>query len=189
MKQLKMAVIGCGNRGFGLLKDILLNMQDVDVIGVCDQYPDRVERAALEVERRSAKRPFGTTDHMDILRMEALDAVLVSSSWETHVEIAIDALKAGGAMPIILNGANEAAVAAFLKGQRRGQQRIRTHMNSVLLFKQFLNPVYFFFHNAYKVMRFKVIEQNRITGRNTAYYCRREERLPCQRINLCLKSI
>ena len=30
---------------------------------------------------------------------------------------AIDALKAGGAMPIILNGANEAAVAAFLKGQ------------------------------------------------------------------------
>jgi len=30
---------------------------------------------------------------------------------------AIDALKAGGAMPIILNGANEAAVAAFLRGQ------------------------------------------------------------------------
>ena len=30
---------------------------------------------------------------------------------------AIEALKAGGAMPIILNGANEAAVAAFLKGE------------------------------------------------------------------------
>jgi len=30
---------------------------------------------------------------------------------------AIDALKAGGAMPIILNGANEAAVAAFLHDQ------------------------------------------------------------------------
>ena len=32
---------------------------------------------------------------------------------------AIEALKAGGAMPIVLNGANEEAVAAFLEGRIR----------------------------------------------------------------------
>ncbi|MBQ3303059.1 MAG: 1-deoxy-D-xylulose-5-phosphate reductoisomerase, partial [Clostridia bacterium] len=33
------------------------------------------------------------------------------------LKMAIDALKAGGSTPVIMNGANEAAVGAFLKGQ------------------------------------------------------------------------
>lgn len=105
MKQVKMAVIGCGGRGFGLLKDILLNMNDVDIVGVCDLYADRVERAAAEVEKRRGKRPFGSVDHNDILNMEAPDAVLVSTSWETHVEVAIDALKKGIPVAMEVGGA------------------------------------------------------------------------------------
>ena len=105
MKQVNMAVIGCGKRGFGLLKDILLNMKDVAIIGVCDLYPDRVERAAAKVEERTGKRPFGSVNHEDILKMEALDAVLVSTSWETHVEVAIDAMKAGIPVALEVGGA------------------------------------------------------------------------------------
>lgn len=105
MKTVKMAVIGLGSRGFGLLKDILLNMSDVEIIGVCDNYADRVERAAGEVQSRRSKAPFGSTNYHEILAMEALDAVLVSTSWETHVEIAIDALKVGIPVALEVGGA------------------------------------------------------------------------------------
>ncbi len=105
MKNVKMAVIGVGSRGSGLLKDILLNMPDVEVIGVCDNYQDRVDRAMAEVEKRSGKKPFGSVNHHDILAMEALDAVLVSTSWETHVEVAIDAMKKGIPTALEVGGA------------------------------------------------------------------------------------
>lgn len=105
MKTLKMGIIGLGGRGTGLLRDILLQMADVEIIGVCDNYADRTERAQGIVEKAGFKRPFGTTDHAELLKMEALDAVLVSTSWETHVEVAIDALKAGIPVALEVGGA------------------------------------------------------------------------------------
>ncbi|MBQ9796709.1 MAG: Gfo/Idh/MocA family oxidoreductase [Clostridia bacterium] len=95
MDKVKFGVIGYGNRGSGLTRDILLRMSDVEVIGVCDYYEDRVQKAQDTVEKACGKRPFGSTNYMDILNMEALDAVLISTSWETHVPFAIDALKKG----------------------------------------------------------------------------------------------
>ena len=105
MNTVKMAVIGHGQRGRGLLKDILLNMPDVEVIAVCDNYADRVEAGQAEVEKRTGKRPFGSVNYMDVLNMEALDAVLVSTSWETHVEVAIDALEKGIPVALEVGGA------------------------------------------------------------------------------------
>ena len=100
-----MAVIGHGQRGRGLLKDILLNMPDVEVIAICDNYADRVEAGQAEVEKRTGKRPFGSVNYMDVLNMEALDAVLVSTSWETHVEVAIVALEKGIPVALEVGGA------------------------------------------------------------------------------------
>ena len=100
-----MGVIGLGNRGHSLLKHILLNMSDVEVIGVCDLYSDRVEEAIALVEAAGTKKPFGSVHYMDILNMESLDAVLVSTSWETHVEIAIDALQKGIPVALEVGGA------------------------------------------------------------------------------------
>ena len=105
MEKVRMGVIGCGKRGFGLLKDILLNMDDVEVVAVCDLYEDRVERAAAKVEEKRGVRPYGTTDHRTLLREASLDAVLVSSYWETHVEVAIDAMRAGIPVALEVGGA------------------------------------------------------------------------------------
>ncbi|MBQ9774073.1 MAG: Gfo/Idh/MocA family oxidoreductase [Clostridia bacterium] len=105
MKALKMGVIGCGNRGFALTRDILLNMKDVAVIAVCDLYEDKAERAAAKVEERSGKRPAVFTDHRELLKSLALDAVLVSTSWETHVEVAIDAMRASIPVALEVGGA------------------------------------------------------------------------------------
>ena len=105
MNKVKMGVIGFGQRGNGLTKDVLLKFPDVEIIAVCDNYADRVEKAQSMVESAGFRRPFGSTNHMDILNMDALDAVLVSTSWETHVEVAIDALRKGIPVALEVGGA------------------------------------------------------------------------------------
>ncbi len=105
MKNVKMAVIGVGCRGLMILRDILMNMQDVDVIAVCDEYADRAEAAADLVADKRGVKPFSTVDYTQILNMEGVDAVFVATSWETHVEIAIDALKKGIPVALEVGGA------------------------------------------------------------------------------------
>lgn len=93
--RMRFAVIGEGNRGQGL-SDLLLIMKDVQIVAACDVYEDRVAKLQKKVVDHGDPEPFGTTDYHDILAMkDKVDAVLISTSWETHVPIAIDTLKAG----------------------------------------------------------------------------------------------
>lgn len=105
MQTVKMGIIGLGCRGTDLLEHILLQMSDVEVIGICDLYEDRILRAQDLVEKAGFSRPLGTDKSAELLKMHALDAVLVSTSWETHVEIAVDALKAGIPVALEVGGA------------------------------------------------------------------------------------
>ena len=105
MKKTTFGVIGLGLRGTSILKNILLNMEDVEVVAVCDQYADRTEKSADRVFEKSGKRPFETTDYKTLLAREGIDAVYVASDWETHVEIAVDALKAGIPTALEVGGA------------------------------------------------------------------------------------
>ena len=105
MKKIRFGVIGLGCRGISILEPILLNMEDVEVVAVCDLYGDRTEKGAESVAAKTGKRPFATTDYRQILTHEGIDAVYVASDWETHVEVAIDALKAGIAVALEVGGA------------------------------------------------------------------------------------
>ncbi len=106
MNAMKMAVIGYGQRGEQIVKEILLNMPDVEVVAVCDEYEDRTQKAMDEVEAKyGGKRPYGSCNYMDILNHEGIDAVYVATSWETHVEVAIDALLKGIPVALEVGGA------------------------------------------------------------------------------------
>ena len=79
-----------------------LGVPDMRVpIGYAMGYPDRI--------------PYGgerlTLERMSRLTFEAPDDARFPA-----LRLAIDAQRAGGAAPVVLNGANEAAVAAFLRG-------------------------------------------------------------------------
>ena len=105
MNALKIGVIGVGGRGRGMIKSVLLNMPDVEVVAICDEYADRVEAVADLVVERGGKRPITYTDHMQLLAHEGIEAVYVATSWETHVEVAIDALKKGIPVALEVGGA------------------------------------------------------------------------------------
>lgn len=93
--KIKVGVIGVGGRGHGMIGTIDDMKDDVQIIGVCDVYEDRVENAQKRVEEETGFKPFGSTDYHDILALEGLDSVYIASDWSTHIRIAIDAMKAG----------------------------------------------------------------------------------------------
>ena len=53
MKDIKIGFIGLGERGIGLLKDIILE-QGEKVTAVCDTYSDRAQQGADAVEAKAA---------------------------------------------------------------------------------------------------------------------------------------
>ena len=95
--KLRLGMIGFGGRGIGMLKFALLPLseEEVDLVAVCDLYQDRVEEAQKLIEEKHGYVPFGTTNYKDLLTMDNVDAIIIMSSWESHVDIAVDAMKAG----------------------------------------------------------------------------------------------
>lgn len=103
-RKLNIAFIGHGQRGNGML-NLLLEMDDVKVVGVCDLYEDRMEAAKQKVVDKYGKEPAVSADYRDILKIKSLDAIITPSAWQSHVDICIDAMKAGVAVATEVGGA------------------------------------------------------------------------------------
>lgn len=94
MDAVRLGVIGLGGRGSGLA-NLVAGMEDVEIPAVCDVYRDRVDQKAGRLEELTGKRPEGYTDYRALLGRGDIDGVIVASSWTTHVEISLAALRAG----------------------------------------------------------------------------------------------
>lgn len=106
MKQtINIAIIGLGQRGIMLLESCLLPRGDVRVLAVCDLYSDRRQHAADLVVKFGQPRPFMTDNYHEILSMPEIDAVLISSSWVGHIEMAISSMKSGKYTAVEVSGA------------------------------------------------------------------------------------
>ena len=101
---IKLGVIGLGGRGFGWVK-ALTEMKDVLVVAVSDVYEDRLQRAAEHVEAEKGVRPAMYTDYHALLRESDAEAILVFTSWETHIRVGIDALRSGRRVGLEVGGA------------------------------------------------------------------------------------
>ena len=95
MEKVRVAVIGLGARGQYIVKPMLLEMDNCEIVAVCDLYQDRVDLVVSQIKEETGKDVFGTTDYKEILIHKDVDAVLVVTSWETHVKIACEAMEAG----------------------------------------------------------------------------------------------
>ena len=68
-KELRIGLIGLGNRGISLLEQVILP-QKVCVAAVCDSYEDRREDAAKLITGAGQKAPLKTEDYRKILAGE-----------------------------------------------------------------------------------------------------------------------
>ena len=87
-------IIGLGCRGSSMA-EVMIKMDDINVLAVCDKYPDRVENTIKKIVSKGRPAPMGTTDYNDILNMPGIDTVYIATDWECHVKIAIEAMKKG----------------------------------------------------------------------------------------------
>ena len=75
------------------------------ISAVCDLYADRTKNAADRTENAGLPRPFETENYHDILSRADIDAVIVPAAWEAHIQIAVDAMRAGKYVGIEVGGA------------------------------------------------------------------------------------
>lgn len=93
MNQLRIGMIGLGQRGFGLLQNVIINMQNVSVTAVCDTLVDRMEEAADFIKKQQQQSIKMYSDYRELILSPEVDAVIVCSDWLSHIEISIFAME------------------------------------------------------------------------------------------------
>ncbi len=104
--RLRVGYVGLGGRGQGQMS-LSLDMDDIDVVAVCDVYEDRVQKG-LDIirEKRPDLTPEGYSDYRKLVARPDLDAVVITSSWQTHARIAEAAMRAGKYAAFEVGGAS-----------------------------------------------------------------------------------
>ncbi len=96
--------IGLGGRGQGMLNE-LLSVDGVNVVAVCDLYEDRALRGQEIVKEKAGNDADLYLDYKELLKRDDIKAVVICTTWITHAEIAIAAMKAGKHAAMEVGGA------------------------------------------------------------------------------------
>ncbi|MFZ9031784.1 MAG: Gfo/Idh/MocA family protein [Robiginitalea sp.] len=95
---LRVGLIGVGLRGTNHLNNLLLR-EDVTITALCDTDPSRLELCSGLIEKsgKPKAQTFGELpySYRDLLALENVDAVVISTPWQWHTPMAVDAMKAG----------------------------------------------------------------------------------------------
>ena len=105
LNEVKVGLIGLGNRGYFLYHDVISVFPFVRIRALCDLYDDRIEKAYNEaIEHEPSAQILKTNDYRELLKAD-LDCVIVMTSWETHTEIVCAAMEKGIPVACEVSGA------------------------------------------------------------------------------------
>lgn len=102
IERLKVGMVGLGQRGRGLLTNIL-NIKEVRVSALCDKFEDRRESEFKRVVENGDPEPKKFENYNDLIK-SGVDIVIASTSWDAHVEVALACMKAGVPVAIEVGG-------------------------------------------------------------------------------------
>ena len=102
---INIGVVGLGGRGVGNLR-LILRMDDVHVVSLCDLRKDRLDRALQAVKDAGRPMPQATTVYEEMLVRKDIDAICVFSGWNEHLPLCIEAMKSGKYAATEVGGAN-----------------------------------------------------------------------------------
>lgn len=91
MNTVRLGLIGCGPRGISVVRTFAA-LEDATVTAVCDRFEARTLQACAAINGHDVQR---FTDHQQMLREAAIDAVLVVVEPENAPSISIDVLESG----------------------------------------------------------------------------------------------
>ena len=106
-KLVKLGMIGLGARGETLLATLFhFNHEEVIVSAVCDINPVRVERILNIMKEKNYPQPEVFSDYKSLIASDNVDAVLIPTSWNSHLQIAEEAMAHGKYAGIEVGGAS-----------------------------------------------------------------------------------
>ena len=96
-EQLSIGIIGAGDRGHALMRQIheLAEAQNVKITAICDVWKENRDRAAQWVAEKFGSRPQQFSRFEELLALNDVDAVVIATPDFGHCPILIAALEAG----------------------------------------------------------------------------------------------
>lgn len=104
MKKINVGVVGLGQRGLGLISTMLA-CEEANVVAVCDFVEEKRNTAVARIEELRKTTPKAYANMDDLLNDQNVEAVVISSSWEEHIRMAIKSMKAGKITAMEVGGA------------------------------------------------------------------------------------
>lgn len=91
--RVRVGFIGVGSRGRTLLLNIksVMDRMNVDIVAVCDNWPEHKERA----EKLADGKAQGFLDYREMFDKVPMDAVVIATPLHEHAQMTIDALNLG----------------------------------------------------------------------------------------------
>ena len=105
LNKIKIGVVGLGQRGTTLL-ETLLAIDAFEIVALCDCYQDRVDKAFETITQKQVLRPKKYSNFEDFIKDEEMQATLIASSWDAHVEMAIRSMEEGKIVALEVGGAH-----------------------------------------------------------------------------------
>ncbi|MCG3146624.1 MAG: Alpha-N-acetylgalactosaminidase [Verrucomicrobiae bacterium] len=104
-KAVNLGLIGLGARAETLLVS-LFGTRDVEVVAVCDLSAVAITKIKGIFAQNGRPAPADYQNHHDLLARDDVEAVIISTSWISHLPIATAAMKAGKYAAIEVGGAS-----------------------------------------------------------------------------------
>jgi predicted dehydrogenase len=96
---LALGLVGCGGMGrrhvLGMQKLQSIGRRSFELTAVCDVLPDNARGLADQAEQRLGRRPQTFADFAALVQSRSVDAILVTTTPETHAAIGLAAFAAG----------------------------------------------------------------------------------------------
>ncbi|MFH4964779.1 Gfo/Idh/MocA family oxidoreductase [Gaetbulibacter sp. M235] len=109
LDKLKIGMIGVGLRGTNHLENLLLR-DDINITAICDIDPSRTKLAVEKIINKGHKKPlvFGKDeyDYKNLLKLDNVDAVIISTPWLWHTRMSKDSMTAGKYTAVEVSAAN-----------------------------------------------------------------------------------
>ncbi len=140
MKTIKIGSIGCGGRG-----TLVKNAHQPENGFIISAVSDLDENAFKEYKELCGDNIFTTNNYKDILKIDDIDVVFITTPDYLHEEMAINALKAGKAvylekpMAITIEGCDRILQTAFETGSKLYLGHNMRHFASVLKMKEIID--------------------------------------------------
>ncbi len=111
MEKVKVGFIGLGSRGLGTngsgIISTVMACKEAQIVAVCDKEEDRVQQGIGYVKQIQGDVIDGYTNYLDVLKRDDVQAVVIATSWDEHIRMAIQAMKHGKITAMEVGGSYE----------------------------------------------------------------------------------